>query len=114
MSESLLQIGKLCANMGCTDRTTNFVLEQKSLMRAQSHEDAEIRRAIEEEIVDGLEYVRTKEKIALAKQRVKRILDEDAADESSEEAERDESADEGQVDGATGSSKKPKKQTSSD
>ena len=67
--------------MGCTDKTTNFVLEQKSLMRAQCNEDVEIRQAIEEEIVDGLEYVRTKEKIALTKQRVKNILN-DSDDES--------------------------------
>ena len=39
-----------------------------------------MRQAIEEEIVDGLEYVRTKEKIALAKQRVSKILAEDSAD----------------------------------
>ena len=76
----MLQIGKLCANMGCTDKTTNFVLEQKSLMRAQCNEDVEVRQAIEEEIVDGLEYVRTKEKIALAKQRVKKILADDSDD----------------------------------
>ena len=66
--------------MGCTDKTTNFVLEQKSLMRAQCNEDVEVRQAIEEEIVDGLEYVRTKENIALAKQRVKKILADDSDD----------------------------------
>lgn len=49
-------------------------------MRAQCNEDVEVRQAIEEEIVDGLEYVRTKENIALAKQRVKKILADDSDD----------------------------------
>ena len=42
-------------------------------MRAQANEDRDIREAIGREIVDGLEYVRTKEKIALTKQRVKKV-----------------------------------------
>ena len=43
-----------------------------------------MRQAIENEIVDGLEYVRTKEKIALTKQRVKKIL-EPSEDDSSDD-----------------------------
>ena len=42
-------------------------------MRAQANEDRDIREAIGREIVDGLEYVRTKEKIALTNQRVKKV-----------------------------------------
>ena len=36
-------------------------------MRSQANEDRDVRDMIKKEIVDGLEYVRTKEKIALTK-----------------------------------------------
>ena len=43
-------------------------------MRAQASEDREIRDAIQEKIVDGLEYVRVKEDIAQTKARVNKLL----------------------------------------
>ena len=43
-------------------------------MRAQASEDREIRDAIQDKIVDGLEYVRVKEDIAQTKARVQKLL----------------------------------------
>ena len=102
ISDSLGQICKLVGNLGPADKSTNFILEQRNLLRSQAEEDRDIREAIKSEvslffggtfvvnilvmlqIVDGLEYIRTKEKIALTKQRVKDILssNSDSEDEA--------------------------------
>ena len=60
----MTNISKLLGNLGPADKSTNFILEQRNLMRAQAQEDREIRDQIQEKIVDGLEYVRVKESIA--------------------------------------------------
>ena len=64
LSDSMTNISKLLGNLGPADKSTNFILEQRNLMRAQAQEDREIRDQIQEKIVDGLEYVRVKENIA--------------------------------------------------
>ena len=64
LSDSMTNISKLLGNLGPADKSTNFILEQRNLMRAQAQEDREIRDQIREKIVDGLEYVRVKENIA--------------------------------------------------
>lgn len=44
-------------------------------MESQSKEGQDIREAMNEEIVDGLEHVRMKEQIAYTKQRVQGLLE---------------------------------------
>jgi|LauGreDrversion4_2_1035121.scaffolds.fasta_scaffold955643_1 hypothetical protein len=44
-------------------------------MLSQTREDAELRSIINEEIVDGLEYAKVREKICLAKQRAQEFND---------------------------------------
>ncbi len=63
----MLHIGRLIQGMGPADRSSNFFIAQKQLMQSQAKEDADLREAINSEIVDGLEYVRMKEKIAYTK-----------------------------------------------
>ena len=70
----MTSISKLLGNLGPADKSTNFILEQRNLMRAQASEDREIRDAIQEKIVDGLEYVRVKEDLAQTKARVQKLL----------------------------------------
>ena len=70
----MTNISKLLGNLGPADKSTNFILEQRNLMRAQAQEDREIRDQIQEKIVDGLEYVRVKENIAQTKARVNKLL----------------------------------------
>lgn len=67
LSDSMAHIGKLVSNLGPCDKSTNFILESRRLAKAQATEDRLVRDKIGEEIVDGLEYVRTKEKIAETK-----------------------------------------------
>ena len=74
LSDSMTNISKLLGNLGPADKSTNFILEQRNLMRAQAQEDREIRDQIQEKIVDGLEYVRVKENIAQTKARVNKLL----------------------------------------
>lgn len=86
LSEAMTNVSKLLGNLGTADRSTNFILEQRSLMKAQAKENKEVRELIENEIVDGLAYVRVREQIAQTKQRVKHLLelsdDEDTKQES--------------------------------
>jgi len=49
--------------------------EQKSLLKAQAREGKDIRNLMDEEIVDGMAYVKTKQQIAETKQRMKSLLD---------------------------------------
>ena len=44
-------------------------------MLSQTREDAELRSIINDEIVDGLEYAKVREKICLAKQRAQEFND---------------------------------------
>lgn len=66
----MLYISKLVQGMGPSDRSSNFFIAQKQLMQSQSREGHEIREAMNDEIVDGLEHVRQREQIAYTKQRV--------------------------------------------
>ena len=62
-------------------------------MRAQAEEDRDVRQAIEKQVVDGLEYVRLKEQIAVTKDRVNKILyDSDDSAEPQEPTENKASA----------------------
>lgn len=84
----MLHISKLVQGMGPTDRSSNFFIAQKQLMESQSKEGADIREAINDEIVDGLEHVRMKEQIAYTKQRVQSLL-EVSSDEQKETSAQD-------------------------
>ena len=42
----MTNISKLLGNLGPADKSTNFILEQRNLMRAQAQEDREIRDQI--------------------------------------------------------------------
>jgi len=74
LSDAMTKVSRLLGNLGPADKSTNFILEQRNLMRAQANEGRQIRDLIDQEIVDGLEYVRTKEKIAETRQRVQPLL----------------------------------------
>ena len=88
LAGSMLHISKLVQGMGPTDRSSNFFIAQKQLMESQSKEGADIREAINDEIVDGLEHVRMKEQIAYTKQRVQSLL-EVSSDEQKETSAQD-------------------------
>ena len=68
-SKDFAQVSKLVANLGPNDRSSNWFLEQRTLTRAAATQGREVRDLIENKIVDQMEYVRTKENIAQAKQR---------------------------------------------
>jgi hypothetical protein len=53
-------------------------------MLSQTREDAELRGIINNEIVDGLEYAKVREKICLAKQRAQEFLDVSEDSDASE------------------------------
>lgn len=86
LSDSMTNISKLLGNLGPADKSTNFILEQRNLMRAQAQEDREIRDQIQEKIVDGLEYVRVKENIAQTKARVNKLLYDSDDSQNSEKS----------------------------
>ena len=50
LSDSLGQICKLVGNLGPADKSTNFILEQRNLLRSQADEDRDIRDAIKDEV----------------------------------------------------------------
>ena len=50
MADSFVQVGKMVANLGPWDKSSNFILEQRALMRAQAEEDKDIRDAIAREV----------------------------------------------------------------
>lgn len=50
LSDSLGQITKLVGNLGPADKSTNFILEQRNLLRSQADEDRDIRDAIKDEV----------------------------------------------------------------
>jgi len=83
LSDSIGHAGRLLGNLGVADKSTNFMLEQRSLLRAQEREGRDVRNLIDSNIVDGLEYVKTKQQIAVTRQRVKQLLD--VSDLSSDE-----------------------------
>ncbi len=70
LADSMAHVGKLVQGLGPADRSTNFIIAQKQLMQAQLKEDAELRKAVSKEIVDGTEYARVREQILFTKQRV--------------------------------------------
>ena len=75
----------MIGNLGACDQSTNFMLEQRSLMKAQNKEGREIRAIMNDSIVDGLEYLRVKEKITQTRQRVSKLLfDSDDSETDSE------------------------------
>lgn len=84
LSEAMQSVNRLLGNLGTSDKASNFLLEQRSLLRAQSKENREIRELLNDnvilsdsvillQIVDGLEYVRVKENIAETKARVQDV-----------------------------------------
>lgn len=86
LSDSIGHAGRLLGNLGVSDKSTNFMLEQRSLLRAQEREGRDIRNLIDTNIVDGLEYVKTKQKIAVTRQRIKPLLEvSDLSSDSDEE-----------------------------
>jgi hypothetical protein len=85
LNESIQQVSKMLGNLGACDQSTNFMLEQRSLMKAQSKEGRDVRAMLNDNIVDGLEYVRVKEKITQTRQRVSKLLfDSDDSETDSE------------------------------
>jgi hypothetical protein len=61
LTDSIGNVTKLLSNLGPTDKSTNFIIEQRGLLRAQAQEEKEVRQMIDDKIVDGMEYVRVKE-----------------------------------------------------
>lgn len=85
LNDSIQQVSKMLGNLGACDQSTNFMLEQRSLMKAQSKEGRELRAMMNDNIVDGLEYMRVKEKITQTRQRVSKLLfDSDDSETDSE------------------------------
>ena len=74
LSDAMTKVSKLLGNLGPADKSTNFILEQRSLMKAQAEEGRPIRDLLDTLLVDGLEYVRMKETIAETRQRVHCLL----------------------------------------
>lgn len=68
------QVTKLLTNIGTSDKATNWLLEQRTLQRAEATEGRDIRELIDTKIVDPLEYVRMKENIAQSKIRTKDLV----------------------------------------
>lgn len=62
-------------NLGTSDKASNYFLEKRNLMKALSKENNTIRDLLEEEIVDGLDYIRIKEQIAEARSWGKELLE---------------------------------------
>lgn len=46
LNDSVTQVAKMLGNLGTVDQSTNFMLEQRNLMRAQSKEGREIREVL--------------------------------------------------------------------
>jgi hypothetical protein len=84
LAGSMLHMSRLMQGLGPSDKSSNFFIAQKQFMEAQSKEDADIRQAINEEIVDGLAYVRMKEQICLTKQRASLLLKDDSDSDNKE------------------------------
>jgi len=50
LSDAMQSVSRLLGNLGTCDKASNFLLEQRNLMRAQSKENKEIRDIIEEKV----------------------------------------------------------------
>ena len=75
LAGSMLHVSRLLQGAGPSDRSSNFFIAQKQFQQAKSFEDSSgIRDAINSEIVDGLEYQRQRELIALARQRAQHLM----------------------------------------
>ena len=49
-SDAMQSVTRLLGNLGPADKASNFLLEQRNLLRAQSRENREIRDLIEEKV----------------------------------------------------------------
>jgi hypothetical protein len=50
MHDSMINASRLLGNLGSADQASNFLLEQRNLMRAQALENKTIRELIEEKV----------------------------------------------------------------
>jgi hypothetical protein len=50
LSDSIGQAGRLLGNLGVSDKSTNFMLEQRSLLRAQEREGRDVRNLIDSNV----------------------------------------------------------------
>ena len=50
LTDAMQSVSRLLGNLGPSDKASNFLLEQRNLMRAQSKENKEIRDLIEEKV----------------------------------------------------------------
>jgi hypothetical protein len=53
LNESIQQVSKMLGNLGACDQSTNFMLEQRSLMKAQSKEGRDVRAMLNDNIVES-------------------------------------------------------------
>ena len=49
-SKDFSQVSKLCTNIGTSDKATNWLLEQRTLQRAEATEGREIRELIDNKV----------------------------------------------------------------
>ena len=49
-SKDFAQVSKLCTNIGTSDKATNWLLEQRTLQRAEATEGREIRELIDKKV----------------------------------------------------------------
>ena len=50
LSDAMQSVSRLLGNLGTSDKASNFLLEQRNLMRAQAKENKEIRDLIQEKV----------------------------------------------------------------